>query len=129
MLKIKYLIFLTYLLKLLLRLLKITYLTLEKTDYSTKVNEILKKITDHNHDKYITTPEFNKLAWKSFAARLKQAKLASKSDIANFVIKTDFNNELKDVTWNKNDFLQEYFKIIYYLYQLKNTLHIFTQLL
>ena len=129
MLKIKYLIFLTYLLKLLLRLLKITYLTLEKTDYSTKVNEILKKITDHNHDKYITTPEFNKLASKSFAARLKQAKLASKSDIANFVIKTDFNNELKDVTWNKNDFLQEYFKIIYYLYQLKNTLHIFTQLL
>ena len=129
MLKIKYLIFLTYLLKLLLRLLKITYLTLEKTDYSTKVNEILKKITDHNHDKYITTPEFNKLASKSFAARLKQAKLASKSDIANFVIKKDFNNELKDVTWNKNDFLQEYFKIIYYLYQLKNTLHIFTQLL
>ena len=49
MLKIKYLIFLTYLLKRLLRLLKITYLTLEKTDYSTKVNEILKKITDHNH--------------------------------------------------------------------------------
>ena len=98
MLKIKYLIFLTYLLKLLLRLLKITYLTLEKTDYSTKVNEILKKITDHNHDKYITTPEFNKLASKSFAARLKQAKLASKSDVANFVIKTDFNNELKDVT-------------------------------
>ena len=49
MLKIKYLIFLTYLLELLLRLLKITYLTLEKTDYSTKVNEILKKITDHNH--------------------------------------------------------------------------------
>ena len=129
MLKIKYLIFLTYLLKLLLRLLKITYLTLEKTDYSTKVNEILKKITDHNHDKYITTPEFNKLASKSFAARLKQAKLASKSDIANFVIKTDFNNELKDVTWNKNDFLQEYFKIINYLYQLKNTLHIFMQLL
>ena len=26
-------------------------------DYSTKMNEIEKKITDHDHDKYITTPE------------------------------------------------------------------------
>ena len=33
----------------------------KKTDYNTKINEIEKKITDHNHDKYITTPEFNKL--------------------------------------------------------------------
>ena len=27
----------------------------EKTDYSVKINEIEKKITVHNHDKYITT--------------------------------------------------------------------------
>ena len=40
------------------------------------------KITDHNHDKYISTPEFNKLTSENFAARLKQANLASKSDIA-----------------------------------------------
>ena len=33
----------------------------KKTDYNTKINEIEKKITDHSHDKYITTPEFNKL--------------------------------------------------------------------
>ena len=33
----------------------------EKTDYSVKINEIEKKITVHNHDKYITTQEFNKL--------------------------------------------------------------------
>ena len=32
----------------------------KKTDYKTKVNEIEKKITDHNHDEYITTQEFNK---------------------------------------------------------------------
>ena len=29
---------------------------LKKTDYDTKL------VTDHNHDKYITTPEFNKLS-------------------------------------------------------------------
>ena len=32
-----------------------------KTDYNTKINEIGKKLTDDNHEKYITTPEFNKL--------------------------------------------------------------------
>ena len=33
----------------------------KKADYKTKINEIEKKITDDNHDKYITTQEFNKL--------------------------------------------------------------------
>ena len=28
----------------------------KKTDYNTKINEIEKKTTDHNDDKYITTP-------------------------------------------------------------------------
>ena len=32
----------------------------KKTDDHIKVNENEKKITDLNHDKYITTPEFNK---------------------------------------------------------------------
>ena len=27
----------------------------KKTDYNTKITEIVKKITDHNHDKYVTT--------------------------------------------------------------------------
>ena len=31
---------------------------------------------------------------ENFAARLKQANLASKSDIANFVNKLDFDNKL-----------------------------------
>ena len=32
-----------------------------KTDYNPKINEIEKKISDNDHDKYITTSEFNKL--------------------------------------------------------------------
>ena len=31
----------------------------KKTDYDTKITEIEKKLTDHNHNKYITTLEFN----------------------------------------------------------------------
>ena len=30
----------------------------KKTDYDTKITEIEKKLTNHNHDKYFTTPEF-----------------------------------------------------------------------
>ena len=41
--------------------------------------------------KYITTPEFNKLTVENFTARLKQSNLATKGDIANFVKKTNFN--------------------------------------
>ena len=37
-----------------------------------------KKLTDHNHDKYISTPEFNKLSPEIFAAILKQANLVAK---------------------------------------------------
>ena len=33
------------------------------------------KLADHKHDKYITTPEFNKLTVENFAARLAQANL------------------------------------------------------
>ena len=43
--------------------------------------------------------------------RLKRANLASKSDIANFVNKTDFGNKLKDITSNKNE-LNEQVKAI-----------------
>ena len=41
-----------------------------ETDYNTKINEIEKKIIDHNHDKYLTTPEFKKLTAENFAARV-----------------------------------------------------------
>ena len=66
--------------------------------------KLKKKITDHNHDKYILIPEFNKLTSENLATRLKQAGLASKSDIDNFFLKkTDFNKQAKNVTSNKNE--------------------------
>ena len=52
----------------------------KKTNYDTKINELEKKLTYHNHDKYITTPEFNTLAASVFNARLAQANLITKTD-------------------------------------------------
>ena len=58
-----------------------TYLMLVKktttTDYNAKISDIEKKVIDHDHDKYITTSEFNKLTTENLAARLAQAKLAT----------------------------------------------------
>ena len=75
-----------------------------KTKYLKLLTQLLLN-TDHDHDKYITTQEFNKLASENFTAILAQANLASKGDIANFVKKTDFDDKLKnldkDVTSNK----------------------------
>ena len=39
--------------------------------------KLKKKLTDHTHDRYITTPEFNKLTAENFAERLKQGNLVS----------------------------------------------------
>ena len=52
----------------------------KKTDYNTKISEIETKRTDHNHDKYITTPEFNEVTAENFAGRLKQANLETKTN-------------------------------------------------
>ena len=52
----------------------------KKTDYNTKVTEIENKLNNHNHDKHITTPEFNTLAAHVFNARLEQANLITKTD-------------------------------------------------
>ena len=46
----------------------VSNLVKKKTDYDTKVTEIENKINNHNHDKYITTPEFNILAADVFNA-------------------------------------------------------------
>ena len=62
---------------------------INKTDYDAKVVAIEKKIPDH--DKYITTTEFNKLTTEIFPERLKQASLASKNHSAGFVKKTYFD--------------------------------------
>ena len=60
----------------------------KKTDYNKKISETEKKASDHNHDKYSTTPEFNNLAARVFTARLARAY---------FVTKTDFDIELKKI--------------------------------
>ena len=59
---------------------KIPHVTslVKKADYDTKITEIEKKLTGHDHDKYITTPEFNTLATNVFNARLAQANLVTK---------------------------------------------------
>ena len=60
----------------------------KETDYDRKINEIEKKLTDHNHDKYITTPEFNSLGASVFNARLA---------LANLITKTDFDANLSSL--------------------------------
>ena len=61
----------------------------KKKHYNTKINEIEKKIIDHNHGRYVTTPEFNKLKTENFKARLAQASLLTK---------TDFDIKLQDIS-------------------------------
>ena len=58
----------------------------KKTDYDTKISEIDKKLTDHNHDKYITTPGFNKFTAGIFAERLAQENLTTKTDFDNKIM-------------------------------------------
>ena len=48
------------------------------TALNTKISEAENKIP--NHDRYITTLEFNKLTAETFTARLKQANLVTKID-------------------------------------------------
>ena len=62
----------------------------KKTDYNTKISDIEKKITDHSHDKYITTPEFKTLAADAFNARL-----AAQTDL---IIKLEFDFKLKNIS-------------------------------
>ena len=58
----------------------VSSLVKKKTDYGTKISDIEKKITDHDHDMYITTPEFNTMAADVFNARLAQANVITKTD-------------------------------------------------
>ena len=67
----------------------------KKTNYSAKMGEHEKKLIDHNHDKYITTLEFNSLAADVFTTRLAKA---------NLVTKTDFDSNRK-ITANKSKHL------------------------
>ena len=51
----------------------------------TKIDEIEKKITNHDHNKYTTTEEFDKLTAGNFADRFAQAKLTIKTDDVDFL--------------------------------------------
>ena len=84
--------------------------SVKEAEYDTKTADIEKKILDHNHDKYITTQELNKLTADNFVARLKQANLASKNDSADFVKKGYFNEKIIDInkkaTVNKTKYVK-----------------------
>ena len=72
----------------------------KKTDYNTKITDIKNKLNNHNHDKYVDTSEFNKLAADVFNARLAQV---------NLITKTDFDTKLssrnRNITQNKTKYL------------------------
>ena len=82
--------------KLVILILLILVIQLKITDYNAKCNDIEKKVTDHDHDKYATTQKFNKSTSDNFTARRKQANLASKNGIASFMEKADFGDKLKN---------------------------------
>ena len=52
---------------------------LKKTDYNTKISKTEKKITDRDHDKHITTPEFDNLTGENVSKdqrkHIQQAKM------------------------------------------------------
>ena len=78
----------------------------KKTDYDTKMTEIEKRLTGHDHDKYITTPEFNTLH-AVFNARLKRANLVTKADFDNSV--SSINNKIA-ANKTKNDSIENELK-------------------
>ena len=51
------------------------------TVLNTKISEVESNIP--NHEKYITSAEFNKLTAENFTARLKQANLVTKTEFDN----------------------------------------------
>ena len=70
------------------------------TVLNTKINEIENKIPNHN--KYIATPEFNKLTAETSTARLKQPNLVTKTDFD----KKKFTNFNRKVISNKTKYLE-----------------------
>ena len=41
----------------------------KKNDYNTKISRIEKKITDHDHNKYIISPELNEIIAEDFVEK------------------------------------------------------------
>ena len=52
----------------------------KKIDYNTKITDIENILSNHKHDKYVATSEFNTFAANIFNARLAQANLITKTD-------------------------------------------------
>ena len=72
----------------------------KKTDYNTNVREIENKLSNHNHDKYTDTSEFNKLATDVFNAKTVQVNLKTKTDFD-----CKMSNLNREITKNKTDHL------------------------
>ena len=60
----------------------------KKQIMAQKLLKLKKKLTDDDHDKYITTSEFNNLAARFFTARLAQANLIRKTNFHDKQYKT-----------------------------------------
>ena len=88
------------------KIANISGLVKKKTDYDTKMTEIEKRLTGDDHDKYITTPEFNTLA-AVFNARIKRANLVTKTDFDNSVY--SINNKIAE-NKTKNDSIENELK-------------------
>ena len=58
----------------------------KRTDYNAKITEIENRLNNHNHEKYMTTPEFNTLAADVFNARLARANLVAKTNFDSSVL-------------------------------------------
>ena len=80
---------------------------LKKTDYDSKVTEIENKLNNHNHDKYVTTTEFNTLAADIFNARLSRANLVAKTVFDNSI--SSINNKIA-ANKTKNESIENEFK-------------------
>ena len=64
-----------------------------------------KKITDHDHDKYIATSEFKLLTARVFTARFAQANLVAKTNFSDYLRslnKKNISNKAKNVLVEMN---------------------------
>ena len=77
----------------------------KKTDYNFKITEIENKLSNHNHDKYIDTQQFNKLAADVFNTLLAPLNLVTKTDfdakLSTLNIKTTSNKTKHLLVENK----------------------------
>ena len=70
-----------------------------KTDYKTKISKIEKKLTGHDHNKYIITPEYNTLCF--------YCKIKTSNDFDNGV--SSINNKIA-INKRKNDSIENELK-------------------